>query len=55
MQPTEPQAILTPITEAAIFLTVTAEPGSEDEIRELLSSVSGLTAIRRLSDSGGRV
>ncbi len=40
--PTEPQAILSPITESAIFLTVTAEPGSEDEIRDLLSGVSGL-------------
>jgi putative iron-dependent peroxidase len=42
MQATEPQAILTPITEAAIFLIVTVDPGGEDGVRELLSDVSGL-------------
>jgi putative iron-dependent peroxidase len=38
----EPQGILTPITEAAIFLTLTADPGAEDRIRGLLADVSGL-------------
>jgi putative iron-dependent peroxidase len=38
----EPQAILTPITEAAIFLTVTVQAGAEDRVRDLLSDVSGL-------------
>lgn len=38
----EPQAILTPISEAAIFLTVNLDPGAEDEARDLLSDVSGL-------------
>ncbi len=38
----EPQAILTPITEAAIFLTLTVDRGAEDAIRGLLSEVSGL-------------
>jgi putative iron-dependent peroxidase len=38
----EPQAILTPITESAIFLTVTFDEGAEAGIRELLSGVSGL-------------
>jgi porphyrinogen peroxidase len=42
MQATEPQAILTPITEAAIFLTVTVDAGAEDDVRGLLSDVSGL-------------
>ena len=42
MQPTGAQAILTPITEAAIFLTVTVESGAEDEVRDLLADVSGL-------------
>ncbi len=42
MQSAEPQAVLTPITEAAIFLVLTAEPGSEDGIRDVLSDVSGL-------------
>ncbi len=38
----EPQAILTPLTEAAIFLTVTIDAGGEDPVRELLGDVSGL-------------
>jgi putative iron-dependent peroxidase len=42
MQPPEPQAILTPITEAAIFLTVTVRAGGEDAVRDLLSDVSAL-------------
>ena len=40
--PTGSQAILTPITEAAIFLTLTVDPGAEDGVRDLLSDVSGL-------------
>jgi porphyrinogen peroxidase len=42
LQPTGSQAILTPITEAAIFLTITVDSGGEDGVRELLSDVSGL-------------
>jgi putative iron-dependent peroxidase len=42
MDTAEPQSILTPITEAAIFLTAVVNPGSEDQVRELLSDVSGL-------------
>lgn len=42
MQAAEPQAILTPITEAAIFLTLTVDPGSEAEVRDVLADVSGL-------------
>jgi porphyrinogen peroxidase len=42
MQGTEPQAILTPITQAAIFLTLTIEPGAEGAVRDVLSDVSGL-------------
>jgi putative iron-dependent peroxidase len=38
----EPQAILTRLTEAAIFLTLTVEEGSEDAVRDLLADVSGL-------------
>jgi putative iron-dependent peroxidase len=38
----EPQAVLRPITEAAIFLVLTANSGAEDGIRELLADVSGL-------------
>ena len=38
----EPQAVLTPPTEAAIFLVLTVHPGGEDEIRALLADVGGL-------------
>jgi putative iron-dependent peroxidase len=38
----DPQAILSPITEAAIFLTVVLEEGQEDGIPDLLSEVTGL-------------
>ena len=40
--PTGSEAILTPITEAAIFLTLTVDAGAEDGVRDLLSDVSGL-------------
>ncbi len=42
MQAVEPQPILTPITEAAIFLTLTVAPGGEEGVRAGLSDVSGL-------------
>ncbi len=38
----EPQRILTPLTEAAIFLVLTVAPGGEETVRELLADVSGL-------------
>ena len=38
----EPQSILTPITEASIFLVLTVDPGREDEVRDVLADVSGL-------------
>jgi putative iron-dependent peroxidase len=38
----EPQAVLTPITESAIFLVLTVNRGAEDAIRDLLADVSGL-------------
>jgi porphyrinogen peroxidase len=38
----EPQSVLTPLTEAAIFLVLTIDPEAEDELRELLADVSGL-------------
>jgi putative iron-dependent peroxidase len=40
--PAEPQPILTPLTEAAIFLVVTVDAGAEDDVRELFADVSGL-------------
>jgi putative iron-dependent peroxidase len=39
----EPQAVLTPLTEAAIFLVLTIAPGGEDQVRDLIADVSGLT------------
>jgi porphyrinogen peroxidase len=44
VQPTQPQRVLTPTTEAAIFLVLTADAGSEDEVRGLLADVRGLSA-----------
>jgi putative iron-dependent peroxidase len=37
-----PQAVLAPLTSAAIFLVLTVRPGAEQAVRELLSDVSGL-------------
>jgi putative iron-dependent peroxidase len=43
MEPAEePQAILASITEAAIFLTLTVDPGAEEGVRDLLPDLSGL-------------
>ena len=42
MQGAEPQAVLTPLTEAAMFLVLTVEPGSERGVRDALADVSGL-------------
>jgi porphyrinogen peroxidase len=42
MPATQPQAILTPITPAAIFLTLTVDPGAEDGVRDALTDVSAL-------------
>jgi porphyrinogen peroxidase len=42
MPATEPQAILTPLTESAIFLVLTVHAGSEADIADFLSDVPGL-------------
>ena len=42
MPAVEPQGVLTPVTEAAIFLVLTVDPGAEDEVRDLLADVGGL-------------
>jgi putative iron-dependent peroxidase len=42
MQGDEPQAVLVPITEAAIFLTLTMNAGAEDSVREILADVNGI-------------
>ena len=42
MEAPEPQPVLTPITEAAIFLVLTVDAGTEDDLRDVLADVSGL-------------
>jgi porphyrinogen peroxidase len=42
MSAIESQAILTPLTEAAIFLVVAVESGGENQVRELLADVPAL-------------
>ena len=42
MPSAEPQGVLTPLTEAAIFLVATVDAGAEQEVRDLLLDVSGL-------------
>ena len=42
MPSAEPQSVLTPLTEAAIFLVLTVDAGSEEEVRGLLADVGGL-------------
>jgi porphyrinogen peroxidase len=42
MPPAEPQTIVTPPTEAAIFLLLTAEPGAEEAVRDRLGEIGGL-------------
>ncbi len=42
MEPTGAEALLYPISEAAIFLTFAVDSGGEDQVRGLLSDVSGL-------------
>ena len=37
-----PQPVVSPLTEAAIFLVVTIGPGGEDTVRDLLPDLSGL-------------
>ncbi len=40
--PEEPQSILTPLTDAAIFLTVCVDEGGEDGVLDLLPDLGGL-------------
>jgi porphyrinogen peroxidase len=41
-KPIESQPVLTPLTEAAIFLVVTVRDGAEEPVRDLLGDVAGL-------------
>jgi putative iron-dependent peroxidase len=38
----ESQPVLAPLTEAAIFLVLTVDPGAEDAVRDVLADVGGL-------------
>lgn len=38
----DPQGVLSGLTEAAIYLTVTVDEGGEDQVRDLLADVGGL-------------
>ena len=50
----EPQPILSPLTEAAMFLVLTISPGHEDEVRDMLADVSGLVrSVGFRSPNGG--
>jgi putative iron-dependent peroxidase len=42
-EPGEPQPVLTPLTEAAIVLVLTVEAGAEDDVRDLLADLAGLS------------
>jgi putative iron-dependent peroxidase len=42
-RPARPQPVLTPLTEAAIFLVLTVRDGGEETARDLLGDVPGLT------------
>jgi putative iron-dependent peroxidase len=39
----EPQALLKPLTEAAIFLVLTVDAGAAEDVRDLLADIAGLT------------
>jgi putative iron-dependent peroxidase len=52
-RPTEPQAVLGPFSEAAVFLVLTVEDGAEDDVRDLLADVAGLTRSVGVRDSEG--
>jgi putative iron-dependent peroxidase len=42
VQSAEPQPVLTPLTEAAIFMVVTIDGGAEDAVRDLLADIAGI-------------
>ncbi|MFI9383803.1 Dyp-type peroxidase [Kutzneria sp. NPDC052558] len=54
MASAQPQAVLTPLTEAAIFLVATVADGGEEAVRDLLSDIAGLTRSVgfRIADGG---
>ena len=53
-EPPEPQPVVVPLTEAAIFLVVTVNPGGEEAVRGLLADVAGIVRAVgfRIPDAG---
>jgi porphyrinogen peroxidase len=49
------QPVLTPLTEAAIFLVATVRDGAEDAVRDLLADVSGLVRAVGFRDRDGEL
>jgi len=54
-KPIEPQPILTPLTEAAIFLVLTVRDDAEDDVRDLLADVSALVRSVGFRDPDGEL
>ena len=46
VKPVEPQPVLTPLTEAAIFLVAVVRDGGEDTVRDLIPDVAGIGSLR---------
>ena len=51
----EPQAVLAPLTEAAVFLVVTVDPGGEEPVRDLLGDLAGLVRAVGFRIPGGEL
>jgi putative iron-dependent peroxidase len=41
-EPSEPQPVLTPLTEAAVILVLTVRPGAEPDVHDLLADTAGI-------------
>ena len=42
MEGSDPQSVLSPLTESAIFLVLTVDAGAQDAVRDILADVSAL-------------
>ncbi|GAA0380663.1 peroxidase [Acrocarpospora corrugata] len=51
----EPQAVLSPLTRAALFLVVTIDPGGESRVRDLLGELAGLERAVGFRSQEGRL
>ncbi|WP_214108631.1 Dyp-type peroxidase [Acrocarpospora catenulata] len=50
-----PQAVLSPLTRAALFLVVTIDPGGESRVRDLLADLTGLERAVGFRSQEGRL